>query len=541
MNRFANKSGVFFAAIMLLFSGCFSSEHSSPSDSCSDLEQLEISVGYWNIDRMADVQQDLLRDYIEDRFALTISPVSVDWSNYKGYYQMLSATNSLPDVFATLTISSNDANDSAYYESLITSGSIQPLPDDLSAYPNLERMMNTLEYTRYKDGHFYAIPRISFLDPTLACTDAAIIVRRDWMKNLGFDNPDSIDAFIELITAFAKDDPDGNGIDDTIGYNVNASSALGKWVMLGIAPECNTYSWIENDGLYIPSWYSDDFYDVVSAYRTMYEKGGLDPDFYIKNPNEVLNDFAAGRLGAVEFKSSPSSIQLLMDQWYDYNTTPFEECVDILPMFAAPDGTIYCNSSSLFWSESFISSTVSDEKMDRILHLYDFLLSDEGILLGKYGIEGIDYKLNDDGEYICLHDTTDTSLLTILENRYPSITLFSGLATWGGFDADFALNDMNFTRYGKHCVVLGNKDITWNRANAAPIERPWDFLIFPRESSELFSTTRAFQEFVKCIIGTEDPIIMWDNFISSLQEQGIDDYIKRQNDAFAASKLQKGE
>ncbi len=540
MQRSISRICIFVSISTLFFSGCNFSNQNNPTSDSSEQKTVEISVGYWNIDRMADVQQDLLREYIEERFSITLSPVSVNWSNYKGYYQMLSATNSLPDVFATLTISSNDANDSAYYESLIQSGSIQPLPDDLSAYPNLEKLMNELEYTRYQDGHFYAIPRLSFQDPTLACTDAAMIVRRDWMENLGLENPDSLDEFIHLITAFAKDDPDGNGIDDTIGYNVNATNALGKWVMLGIAPECNTYSWIERDGLYIPSWYSEDFYDVVAAYRTMYESGGLDPDFYVKNPNEVINDFASGRLGAIEYKSSPASIQLILDQWYDYNTEPFENCVDILPMFAAPDGHTYCNSSTPFWSESFISASVDEEKMDYILQLFDFLLSDEGILLGKYGLEGIDYEIDEHGNYHCLHDTTDTSLITLLENRYPSLPLFSGLATWGGLDADFALNQMNFTRYGKHCVVLGNKDVTWSRANATPIQRPTEFLIFPRESSELFSTTHAFEEFVKCIIGTDDPIEMWTDVIENLQAQGLDDYIKRQNDAFTASQ-QKGD
>ena len=111
-------------------------------------------------------------------------------------------------VFATLTISSNDTNDSAYYEDLIRNGSIQPLPDDLSAWPNLEKLMNQLDYTRYSDGHFYAIPRISFVDLTLACSDAAMIVRRDWMENLGLDDPTNIDEFIDLVAAFANDDPD---------------------------------------------------------------------------------------------------------------------------------------------------------------------------------------------------------------------------------------------------------------------------------------------------------------------------------------------
>lgn len=497
--------------------------------------QLEISIGYWNIEHMFDVQSDAVRDYIESKFSVSITPVSVDWSNYKEYYQMLSATNSLPDIFATLTISSNDANDSAYFENLIASGSIQPLPDDLSPYPNLEKMMETLDYTRYTDGHFYAIPRISFLDNTLACTDAAMIVRRDWMDNLGLDNPENLEEFISLITAFARDDPDGNGIDDTIGYNVNTVNALGKWVILGIAPECNVYTWIEQDGYYIPSWYSEQFYDVVSAYRTMYESGGLDPDFYIKNPNEVLDDFAAGRLGAIEFKSSPSALQEIAELWYQYNDKPFEDCIDILPMFPAPDGAIYCNTSTPFWSESFISSAVDEEKMNRILSLFDYLLSDEGLFLGKYGLEDEDYVIEKDGSYRCLLDTRGTSLITLLQDKYPSIVLFAGLATWGGSDLDFALNEMNFRRYGKHCVVLGNKDVAWNREYAIPVQRPYNFQIFPKESSDLFSTANALEQFVNCIIGSEDPVQMWKQTIARMKAAGLDNYIKRQNDAFRES------
>ena len=103
--------------------------------------RLDVSIGFWHIDRMNDVQQDAMREYMENLLNISVTPVSVDWVNYKEYYQMLSATDSLPDVFTTLTISSNDANDTAFYESLIETGRIQPLPEDLSAYPNLERTM----------------------------------------------------------------------------------------------------------------------------------------------------------------------------------------------------------------------------------------------------------------------------------------------------------------------------------------------------------------------------------------------------------------
>ena len=81
-----------------------------------------------------------------------------------------------------------------------------------------------------------------------------MLVRRDWMDNLGISDPESFQDFADMTIAFAKNDPDGNGIDDTLGYNVNSINALGKWVILGIAPECNVYSWTENNGFYVSSW-----------------------------------------------------------------------------------------------------------------------------------------------------------------------------------------------------------------------------------------------------------------------------------------------
>lgn len=514
------------AGTALLFGGCAGTRDAAEAER---LAPLSISIGYWNIDRMSDVTEDALREKIEDTFAVSITPVSVDWSNYKEYYQMLEATDSLPDIFATLTISSNDANDSAFYEELIASGSIQPLPEDLSAWPNLEKMMESLSYTRYKDGRYYAIPRLSFTDTSLSCTDAAMIVRRDWMENLGLSDPQNLEEFIALVTAFAKEDPDGNGRNDTAGYNVNALSALGKWVILGIAPECNTWSWIEEDGRFIPSWYSARFRDVVTAYRTLYESGGLDPDFYTKNSNEILEDFAAGRLGALEYKSSPGALQLLKEQWDAYNTEPFEDCVDVLPIFAAADGTTWANRSSLFWSESFISSSAGEETLSRILSLYDYLLSDEGLLLTRYGLEGVDYTVDADGTYTCLADVDGAALSSYLEDAYPSIALFSGLATWGGSDIDFEINDMNSLRYGEACVALAKKDVDWNRAHNTQVSRPEEFLIFPKEASEEFSTANAFDAFIKCVVGDEDPLAMWDAVIKQFRADGLEEYIDRQN------------
>jgi ABC-type glycerol-3-phosphate transport system substrate-binding protein len=535
------------ALLTLTVTGCSSTDESTAVDrsvlpeSIRELsfdKHLEISVGYWNIEDMAKATEpDAMTQYIEELFNISIEPVSVTWSNYKERYQILSATDSLPDVFATLTISSNDNNDSATFSDFIDTGAIRALPEDLEQFPQLREILDSVSYTRYTDGRYYAIPRVSFLDSILGATDAAMLVRRDWMDTLGLSDPESFQDFLDMTVAFAKDDPDGNGQDDTIGYNVNSFSALGKWVMLGIAPECNVYSWTEENGRYVPSWTTDAFKEVVKDYRQLYQMGGLDPDFYTKSPTTVIEDFAAGRLGALEYKSSPASLMELREKWDSMNEKSFEECVDVLPIFPASDGVRYSNSSSVFWSESFISSNVDDEKMERILALFEFLLSDEGQELCHYGLEGIDYEKDEDGTYTCLIDTDGESLSTVLTKKYPSSVLFSGIATWGGSWKDFEVNELNTLRYGSFAISLANQSATWFSENTTQVSRPYAFMSYPKEATEEFSTSNAFDQFVHCIIGDDDPVSMWEAVLEQMKEDGLEEYIQRQNENFENSQM----
>lgn len=534
------------AAITASCSGCSSPNKTDEPDrsilpeslqSLSYDEHFTISMGYWNIEDMVKATEpDAFTKYIEELFNITIKPVSVTWTNYKERYQILGATGSLPDVFVNLTLSSTDCNDSATYADMINNHSIRALPEDLSNYPILDELMNSLTYLQYSDGKFYCIPRISFNDSILQATDAAMIVRKDWMENLGIDTPQSYEEFASMVTAFAKEDPDGNGINDTIGYNVNNLSVLGKWVILGLEPDCNIFTWIEEDGRYIPSWSTKKFQNVVGKYQELYQSGGLDPDFYTKTPVNVLEDFASGRLGALEHKSSPSVLMELKTLWDANNTLSFEECVDILPIFPADDGVRYSNSSNAFWSESFISASVDDAKMERILALFEFLLSEQGLQLCHYGFEDIDYSIDDDGNYQCLIDTDKISLTEALIDKYPSLVLFGNIATWGGSWEDFEDNTLNRLKYGEECVTLSRKSILWEKENTTQISRPYDFLTFPKESTDLFSTSLALEQFVKCIIGSGNVREQWQAFIDEMNQAGLQDYIDRQNELFHSSK-----
>lgn len=495
----------------------------------------EISFGYWDIDSMQNASSpDGITQYLEDMFGFTASAQSFNWSTYRQQYQILAATDELPDVFTTVMLSSSDADDTALFHQLAASHKIQPLPDDLSDYPHLEALLSDFENLRDEDGHFYAIPHPLFSETILSSSDAALLVRRDWMDALGISDPQNIDEFISMVCAFAQQDPDGNGVDDTQGYNVNSLAALGKWVMLGIAPDCNVYSWIEtSSGEYLPSWMTEEFEEVVRVYRTLYTSGGLDPDFYAKNPSAVVDDFASGRLGALEYKSSASALAELKAVWNAKNDLPFDECVDVLPIFPASDGVRYSSSSNTFWSETYISSGVSQKELDIILSLLDYLLSDAGIALYTQGIPGEDYTTAEDGIPVSLLAEEGSSHTMALLEKYPSVELWSNIANCGWDASHFEDTPLTRFLYGEDCVKLSKKALDFCREYTVQVERPYDFLTFPKEHSTYSSN--AFDSFIRCIIGTQKPLAMWRDCLNDLCDQGLLDYVARQNQRYQDS------
>lgn len=513
---------------LLTLVGCHESSSKTPSP-------VTISFGYWDVDSLQNTSaSDGITEFLEHKFNFTANVLSFNWKNYKHQYQILSVTDSLPDVFTNVLLSSSDANDTAVFNQMITDNLIRPLPADLSDYPYLEALLSNYEYLKNEDGLYYAIPHAVFRNQILSSSDAALLVRKDWMQNLNISAPQNLEEFISMTTAFAKCDPDGNGIHDTLGYNVNSLTALGKWVILGIAPDCNVYSWIQDtDGVYRPSWMTDKFKNVVSAYRNLYISGGLDPDFFAKNESAVVDDFVSGRLGALEYKSSPFALSELEDLWNQKNSVPFDECVDVLPIFPAPDGNRYSNSSNTFWAETYISSKVNDEEFSIILSLLNYLLSEEGTDLYNLGIENTDYKYIHDEKPISLLNIENTSYINALRNKYPSLELWSNLSIWGwGYDS-FEETPENIFLYGKSCLDLAQKALNDCKKNTIQVTRPYDFLIYPKEQSNFSS--EAFNAFIQCIIGENDPLVMWEDALEKLRSQGLDKYVERQNQLYLES------
>jgi putative aldouronate transport system substrate-binding protein len=145
------------------------------------------------------------------------------------------------------------------------------------------------------DGKLWGIPM----------TDASINsanllwVRQDWMDKLGIDAPTSMQDVLEISHRFSNDDPDGNGLDDTIGLCMNKSLYGSSSNINGFMNGFHAYPniWYERDGKLVYGSVQPEIRDGLLALQEMYTAGEIDPEFGVKDVNAVNETIAQGKCG----------------------------------------------------------------------------------------------------------------------------------------------------------------------------------------------------------------------------------------------------
>jgi len=155
------------------------------------------------------------------------------------------------------------------------------------------------------DGKLYAIPKVS------SGYDSAMVmfVRQDWLDNLGLEMPTTMDELVEVARAFTRDDPDGNGQDDTYGLALNGKEGFAMLSGMqaffegyGAVPGHwnGMFTFIEKDGKVI--WggdLPDEMKKGLSALQGMYKEGSLAKNFGTMDLTAINKDLGSGKAGIV--------------------------------------------------------------------------------------------------------------------------------------------------------------------------------------------------------------------------------------------------
>jgi putative aldouronate transport system substrate-binding protein len=194
------------------------------------------------------------------------------------------------------------------------------------------------------------------------------------------------------------------------------------------------WPWMKDtDGKYRQAVSGDTTFRMMQFFKRMYQAGGLDPDFATLEQNQALEKFASGKAGILGRQVSPKHLQPVMNSWV--KVQPDLDYVQSIKLLHGPtvDGNYTRFAEKAYWSESYIEAKVDDAKMDRILQLYNWLYSKEGMYYMAYGIEDKDYRFDADGNVELLTPINEeTGLHQSLLEIYPFTYAMSYLACWTG-------------------------------------------------------------------------------------------------------------
>ncbi|MDD4851190.1 MAG: extracellular solute-binding protein [Gemmiger sp.] len=464
---------------------------------------LEIKISFWNV--IDYMNGDALQTYIEDKFNIKFVPVNMNYDDYAQQLQQLAASDTLPDIFA------NDLQGTSTYDSWVEQGKIRSVPRDLSAYPNLQRYLALAYNQQFKreNGSFYMIPRLTYDTEEAWALDRCIMVRKDWMEALGLSAPQSWAEFTEMLEQFVHGDPDGNGLADTEGLvssHLNTFEAL----YLSTFPELSNTErgWMYEDGQWMPVYASKKTGAALQRVQDLYRAGLIVPNFAYMSTNEALDAFATGKAGAIAaqyYGLASYMIDLGMkDEAASY--------IEILPTWPADDGNTYRFTTSLHWSESYFGAGVSDEKMQRICQLYDWLLSDEYKNIQQYGLEGVDWDMVDGTPVLRDANALSPNL------EYSSFVIFERLVRWNQQD-QYTETPANKRRYGEAMLQDANEMLGWFATHAQRVNYNFDVIFMSVPSKNSLVYNREVQDdMVQVIMGDADAETAWQGKLAALRQ-----------------------
>ncbi len=445
-----------------------------------DSEHYEIKIGLW--DWREEAGEDAIAEILHEKFNITIVPVNLSWGDYIEKLNVGAATGELPDMFAHPGYSQTDTR--ATFHKWVKEGVLRALPEDYEKYPSLAYIMKDYDFFQL-DGKHYFIPRTAWR-PENRMKSTAMWVRKDWMENVGVtEYPGDLESLYDLLKAFTYNDPDLNGQDDTFGI-----TSWGIEIMVYSAFQRDLEEWVYEDGQWIPAHISKRIPEALEYLRKLYKEKILDQDIFTASGEAMVDKFISSKAGAIAMQGEAYHFK---EQIVDKMQSMYPELggmkvIDVLPLPAGPYGDPVIGNNYNHWSGTLFGAQVDDGKMDRMLELFDYLLSEEGLELGRFGIEGEHFKKEGE-KYVSLLPIDDTTgLPQQLSLLYPTAAIKT-LATW---DVDGRWYESSMPR---ECVDLEKKVIRQNQPYLSQFDPRIKYMSTPAKNAlfldELFNEMRA--------------------------------------------------
>ncbi|NMA84045.1 MAG: extracellular solute-binding protein [Epulopiscium sp.] len=342
------------------------------------------------------------------------------------------------------------------------------------------------------------------------------LIRKDWLDKLNLPVPTTANEFLETLKEMRKQDANENGQEDEVLlYDPSGfGSAIPQWFGLGSAI---TAVDVENNKIVSP-WYQPGIKEYFKYVKRLVEEEILDTSLiggsYEQSQQKITENKASALVGYNLSNAVENTVK------------GGGEVLPLMPLQAV-DGikpATLIEPPFLVWEKYAITKNCKD--VEAAIAFFDAIYSEEYADLSYWGIEGLTYKYDDDGNKLFKQNGTDEEKVKTGQVR--------GTELYGGFifpKVQFANLEFELTpeRVREYKVEQQLKVLTYQPYF---VNMNNNYLAIP-DDTQLERKTKILNDLntysaelaTKLALG-QNSLDDWDKYIADLKKLGLDELIE---------------
>lgn len=347
--------------------------------------------------------------------------------------------------------------------------------------------------------------------------------RYDWIENLGIDlgvnvekltdniyaadDGITVEKYREIMEAFVKNDPDGNGKADTIGVNAARINVPQFYSGFGFKSGVN-----DVNGKMVMNYATEGYKEYLKYFQKMYADGLVDPEIVTPKGNTSWEKADKGIAGY--FITSTNALQT-----WAVGRPPLSllEKVPDVKLLLTPglkpvngEVSMHANISPAYGHFYVNNNVKEDDKLAKILQFAEYTLFGETQTSHFFGEEGVDWEMKD-GKFSKINE------LPSGEKGTWSFSQFGQDHTVSQLIAQEPMFEAGLKYWGK------SEDGIWMKWMHKPVkEDVRNETDFHAKSTEIDPSITPIVDTYRtdCILGRKDVDATWDAYLKELDRNG---------------------
>ncbi len=237
--------------------------------------------------------------FLEEKFNIKITNMLIDRMNWNDQLNPKLASGEIPDIFWLW--SGTDLNNYAKQGILME----MTKEEIVAKMPGYAKCVEEIEPRLWlnatgDDGKLYGVPLYWFN----GAIPQSPVYNKKWLDKLSLQVPKTMDEYVTALTKFAKEDPDGNGKDDTYGISFRGKDAFTQTMMQvfwGHGVMLDNFVPSDADPKVLErSFMTQGWKDAMTIIQKLYKDGVIDPESLTDDNLKLTQKFASGRVGVLE-------------------------------------------------------------------------------------------------------------------------------------------------------------------------------------------------------------------------------------------------